>query len=78
MNQQKSDPRVTPRLTEGWGQGVNLIGSVLAGWLLGFLLDSWLDTSPWFVIIGILLGSYSGFMKMWTYSKNMEEDPRER
>ena len=78
MNQQKSDPRVTTRLTEGWSQGVNLVGSVLAGWLLGFLLDAWLNTSPWFVIVGILLGSYSGFMRMWSYSKKMEEDPRER
>jgi F0F1-type ATP synthase assembly protein I len=46
--------------------------------LLGFLTDSWLNTEPWFVVIGILLGSYSGFMRMWHYSKTMEDDPRER
>jgi len=78
MNQQESSTRATTDLSGGWIQGGNLLGSVLAGWLLGFLADSWLNTDPWFVIIGILLGSYSGFMRMWHYSKKMEDDPRER
>ena len=33
--------------------------------------DQWLGTDPWLVIIGILLGTYSGFMKVWHYSKKM-------
>ena len=78
MNRQDPSPRVTTGLSEGWIQGGNLLGSVLAGWLLGFLTDSGLNTEPWFVVIGILLGSYSGFMRMWHYSKTMEDDPRER
>jgi ATP synthase protein I len=78
MNHQNPSPRVTTGLNAGWIQGGNLIGSVLAGWLLGFLVDTWLGTEPWFVVIGILLGSYSGFMRMWHYSKQIEEDPRER
>jgi len=78
MNHQESSTRVTSGLNGGWIQGGNLVGSVLAGWLLGFLVDSWLNIEPWFVIIGILLGSYSGFMRMWHYSKKMEDDPRER
>ena len=77
MNQQNPSPRVTTGLSGGWVESGNLVGSVLAGWLLGFLVDTWLNTDPWFVIIGILLGSYSGFMRMWHYSKKMEEDPRE-
>jgi hypothetical protein len=28
------------------------------------------------VIVGILLGAYSGFMNMWRYSKKMEEAGR--
>ena len=78
MNQRTPSTRVTTGLNQGWIQGGNLVGSVLAGWLLGFLLDTWLDTEPWFTVGGILLGSYSGFMRMWHYSKKMEEDPRER
>jgi hypothetical protein len=28
--------------------------------------------------VGILVGSYSGFVRAWRYSIRMEEDPRER
>jgi F0F1-type ATP synthase assembly protein I len=65
-------------ISHGWIHSGSLIGSVLAGWLLGYLFDLWLHTSPWGVVIGILLGSYSGFMRMWHYSKKMEVDPRDR
>ena len=78
MNQQDSTPRAGTHLNQGWIEGGNLFGSVLAGWLLGFLADNWLGTDPWLMIVGIILGSYSGFMRMWHYSKKMEEDPRER
>ena len=61
-----------------WSQGGSFVGSILAGALIGYLLDLWLGTAPWLVVIGILLGSYSGFMRMWAYSKKMEEDPRRR
>lgn len=74
----KPSNRAGSGLSQGLTESGSLIGSVLAGWLLGHLVDLWLDTSPWFVVIGILLGSYSGFMKMWHYSKKMEQDPGER
>ncbi|MGB7860550.1 MAG: AtpZ/AtpI family protein [Acidimicrobiia bacterium] len=78
MTTPKPGTRATTGLNEGWIQGGSLIGSVLAGMLLGMLADHFLGTEPWFVVIGILLGSYSGFMKMWHYSKTLEDDPRER
>jgi F0F1-type ATP synthase assembly protein I len=39
--------------------------SILAGLLLGLGLDAWIGTSPAFTISGIVLGSTSGFWKMW-------------
>lgn len=39
------------------------------------LADNWLGTKPWLVVLGIVIGSYSGFMRMWQYSKKMEEGP---
>ena len=78
MNNDKPSNRAGSGISQGFTESGSLIGSVLAGWLLGYLIDLWLGTSPWFVVIGILLGSYSGFMRMWHYSKKMEEDPRER
>jgi len=59
-------------------QGGSFASSVLAGALLGYLADRWLGTAPWLVVIGIVLGSYSGFMRMWHYSKRLEEEIRDR
>ena len=65
-------------LTSGWAASGTFFGSILSGTLLGYFADRWLGTEPWLVVIGIIVGSYSGFMRMWTYSKRMEDAPRER
>lgn len=41
------------------------LGSLMAGWLLGWLADHFLDTGPVFVVIGIVAGSVIGFWRMW-------------
>lgn len=62
---------ITSAFQEGWIGGGNFLGSVLSGTLLGLLLDNWLGTDPWFVVGGIVLGSYTGFLRVWHYSKRM-------
>lgn len=74
----KPNENVAGALTEGWVESGSFLGSVLAGALLGYLADLWLNTDPWLVVIGILLGSYSGFMRAWHNSKKIEENPRGR
>ncbi len=54
-------------------QGGSFLSSILAGALLGYLLDLWLGTDPWLVITGIVLGSYSGFVQVWRHLKKMDE-----
>ena len=71
----KSDPRA---LTTGWVESGSFFGSVAAGALLGYLADMWLQTEPLLVVVGILVGAYSGFMRIWHYSKKIEENPRGR
>ncbi|QQK77986.1 AtpZ/AtpI family protein [Salicibibacter cibarius] len=39
----------------------SIVGSVVGGVMLGYWLDSNFDTSPVFVIIGMLLGISAGF-----------------
>lgn len=51
---------------EGSGRGGAFFGSLASGALLGWLLDLWLGTAPWLVIIGIVLGAYSGFHLAWS------------
>ena len=65
-------------VSEGWGRSGAFAGSIISGTLLGLLADYWLGTEPWLVVTGALLGSYSGFMNMWRWSKEIEEAGRER
>jgi F0F1-type ATP synthase assembly protein I len=59
-------------------EGGSFFSSIIAGTLLGYLLDLWLGTDPWFVVIGVVLGSYSGFLKIWAMLKNQDGVIRER
>jgi ATP synthase protein I len=50
----------------------SFFGSILSGTLLGYFGDRWLDTRPWLIIIGFLLGAYSGFLRLWHLSKTQD------
>ena len=56
-------------VSDGWVAGGSFFGSIMAGALLGWLADRWLDTDPWLVSAGIALGSVSGFFRMWQLVK---------
>lgn len=78
VKQDSTTQQVNSALSDGWMQGGSLLSSVLAGTLLGYLADLWLGTEPWLVVTGIVVGSYAGFMKIWTYMKSLDDDPRGR
>lgn len=78
MKQERTTTQVGRAVNDGWMEGASFVSSILAGMLLGYLADLWLGTEPWLVVVGILAGTYSGFMRLWKYSVKMEEDPRER
>ena len=52
------------------GASYTLIGSILLLGTLGYFLDKWLDKSPIFLLIGLLLGIVVGFYEIaktiWT------------
>ena len=41
-----------------------LIGAVLLLGGLGFLIDDWQETSPWFLFVGLLFGIVVGFYEL--------------
>ena len=55
----------TAAVSEGWMAGGSFFGSIMAGTLLGWLADRWLDTDPWLVAVGAIAGSVAGFYRMW-------------
>lgn len=50
-------------------EAAGFLSSILAGFFLGLGLDSWLGTRPSFIIAGIIIGSVSGFWKLWQLAK---------
>jgi F0F1-type ATP synthase assembly protein I len=58
--------------------GLDFFSSVVAGLVLGLLLDWWLGTGPVLVVIGVVAGFVSGFVKLWRYSALLEQQAKER
>ena len=75
MKQESTTRQVHSAVDQGWIQGGSFLGSILSGSLIGYLLDMWLGTDPWLVVIGIVLGSYAGFVRMWQLLKSQDERP---
>jgi F0F1-type ATP synthase assembly protein I len=50
--------------------GYGLIGGILVFGGLGFLVDRWAGTSPWFVLAGIALGVAVGALGVLRSSRN--------
>jgi F0F1-type ATP synthase assembly protein I len=47
------------------GIGAELIAPVLVAMYLGHRLDLWLETDPWFLIGGAVLGIVTGFVQFF-------------
>lgn len=78
VKREPASKQVASAMSDGWMHGSSFVSSILSGTLLGYLADRWLGTEPWLLILGVALGSYSGFVKMWSYSKRAEEQIRDR
>jgi ATP synthase protein I len=42
-----------------------LTSNLLGGCLLGYFLDRWLRTSPWLMLVGLVLGTISAFWRLY-------------
>lgn len=70
-----------PERGRGWtsdlmrfaGLGIQLALHMVVLGTAGWFLDRWLDTAPWFLIGGALLGAVSG---MWAVVRAVARDPQ--
>ncbi len=47
-----------------YAAALSLFAAVAAGLILGWLLDRWLGTRPWLLVVGLVLGSAAGFYEL--------------
>lgn len=55
----------------GLRAGAELITSILAGGAIGYALDNWLETKPFFLIAMLILGVITGFVNVWRTTQNV-------
>jgi len=54
--------------------GAELISSLIVGTGIGWFLDDWLGTKPWFMIIFIFLGGAAGILNVYRTAMRMVDD----
>jgi ATP synthase protein I len=54
--------------------GLLLPSSIAVGLFFGFLLDKWLGTDPWMLLIFLVLGVVSGLMSLFRALKKHMND----
>lgn len=57
----RENAEVARKSSMAYAAGLVIFTSVLAFLGIGWMLDRWLGTDPWCLIVGILLGSAVGF-----------------
>jgi ATP synthase protein I len=55
-----------------------LIGGPLGGGIVGWLLDRWLGTAPWLMLILMFVGFAGGFISVIRISNKARADTRDR
>ncbi|MFV1999957.1 MAG: hypothetical protein ACC654_06295 [Acidimicrobiia bacterium] len=65
-------------LIRGWSASGDLFGSLLAGLLIGLGIDALLGTSPFFVVVLIVVAAIGAFFKSYAESgERIDEQARE-
>ena len=54
--------------------GTELVAAVAVGTIIGFILDSWFDTKPWFIIIFFFLGAAAGMLNVVRTANRMQKE----
>ena len=60
-----SDRRWLRQLGALSGVGLTLVISTVLGFWGGYVLDRWLGTAPWLMLVGLLLGIASGSINLF-------------
>ena len=53
--------------------GTELVAAVAVGTIIGFILDNWFDTKPWFIIAFFFIGVIAGILNVIRVANNMQE-----
>lgn len=47
------------------GVGIAMVAATFIGLAMGYYLDQWLDTKPWFTLVFLMIGVIAGFRNVY-------------
>ena len=56
--------------------GTELVAAVVVGTIIGFILDNWFDTKPWFIITFFFIGVIAGILNVVRVANNMQKEDK--
>ncbi len=62
----------------GWALALDFVGTIVAAWLLGFLVDRWQKTTPWGSLVGLGIGFAYAIVRILRQSQKEEERSRRK
>ena len=69
----------TPEAASGWAMGgrmaADMVAGVIVGLLIGWAIDRFAGTSPWGLVICLLLGFAAGLMNVIRTAQSMGQQP---
>ena len=54
--------------------GTELVAAVVVGTIIGFILDNWFGTKPWFIITFFFIGVIAGILNVIRVANNMQKE----
>ncbi|MGP0565088.1 AtpZ/AtpI family protein [Nitrospina sp. 32_T5] len=70
----KSGSSLRQGLSYAFRLGTEMTVATLIGALMGYALDYFLETDPWFLAVGVLFGGAAGVLNVYRAAMNMEQD----
>ena len=68
---EKENPQ-TSNIGQAFKLSTELVAAVLVGTIIGFILDNWFDTKPWFIIIFFFVGVVAGILNVIRSAKKLQ------
>ena len=56
--------------------GTELVAAVVVGTIIGFILDNWFVTKPWFIITFFFIGVIAGILNVIRVANNMQKEDK--
>ena len=64
MNSEDNQEETNRKSGLAYAAAFSLFAAVVAGLAIGWLLDRWLETGPWLLVVGLVLGAAVGFYEL--------------